>query len=78
VTADQPGTAWPDPQVGYGIVDPYTAVTTVLPEESGGRAPAIPPAKKLHLAPQPVPDTWPLTGVVVLLVMIDMTRLPRR
>jgi membrane-anchored mycosin MYCP len=66
VTADQPGTALPDPQVGYGTVDPYTAVTTVLPEESGGRAPAIPPAKKLHLAPQPVPDTWPLTSAFIV------------
>lgn len=33
VTADHPGTALPDPQVGWGVVNPYQAVTAVLPEE---------------------------------------------
>lgn len=73
-TADQPGTALPDPQVGYGIVDPYTAVTTVLPEESGGAAPKAPPARIPHLSRQ-TPHTWPVTaalivcGVVVIVVV---------
>jgi type VII secretion-associated serine protease mycosin len=66
VTAEQPGTSLPDPEVGYGIVDPYTAVTTVLPAESGGQAPAVPPAPVIHLAPQPPPDTWPLTGAFLV------------
>jgi type VII secretion-associated serine protease mycosin len=34
-TADHPPTALPDPQVGWGVVNPYNAVTMVLPEESG-------------------------------------------
>jgi len=73
-TADQPGTSLPDPQVGYGIVDPYTAVTTVLPEESGGTVPTPSPARIPHVRLQ-TPDTWPVTaalivcGVVVIVVV---------
>ncbi len=66
VTADQPGTTLPDPQVGYGIVDPYTALTTVLPEESGGKAPSVPPAPAIHLPPPVRPDTWPLTAALIV------------
>ncbi|HUD37602.1 MAG TPA: type VII secretion-associated serine protease mycosin [Streptosporangiaceae bacterium] len=66
LTADQPGTALPNPEVGYGIVDPYTALTTVLPQESGGQAPAVPPAPAIHLPPQVPPDTWPLTAALIV------------
>lgn len=65
-TADQPGTALPDPQVGYGIVDPYTAVTTALPEESGGAAPAAPPARVPHLPPLRAPGTWPVIAALIV------------
>jgi type VII secretion-associated serine protease mycosin len=65
-TADQPGTPLPDPQVGYGIVDPYTAITTVLPEESGGQAPEVRPAQAIRLPPQAPQNTWPLTGVLIV------------
>lgn len=70
VTADAPGVTLPNPQLGYGIVDPYTAVTTVLPEESGGQVPAAPPPRPLHLPPQPVPDTWPATAALILIVIV--------
>ena len=66
VTADQPGVALPDPQVGYGTVDPYTAVTTVLPEESGGLPPNVPPARPLHVPPLRPPDTWPVTAALLI------------
>jgi membrane-anchored mycosin MYCP len=33
VTADHPPVALPDPQVGWGVIDPYAAVTALLPEE---------------------------------------------
>jgi len=66
VTADQPGATLPDPQVGYGTVDPYTAVTTVLPEESGGLPPNVPPARPLHLPPPKPPDTWPVTAALLV------------
>ncbi|MDN3357656.1 S8 family serine peptidase [Actinomadura sp. DC4] len=38
-TADHPTGRLPDPQLGYGMVDPVAAVTTALPEESGEAAP---------------------------------------
>ncbi|GAA4545192.1 type VII secretion-associated serine protease mycosin [Amycolatopsis samaneae] len=37
-TADRPGTNVPDPQVGWGVVNPYAAVTAVLPEEFAGKS----------------------------------------
>lgn len=39
-TADHPTGRLPDPSLGYGIVDPVSAVTTVLPEESGETPPS--------------------------------------
>jgi membrane-anchored mycosin MYCP len=35
VTADHPGAALPDPNLGWGVVNPWAAVTMVLTEESG-------------------------------------------
>jgi type VII secretion-associated serine protease mycosin len=35
MTADHPSTALPDPQFGWGVVNPYSAVTDALAEESG-------------------------------------------
>jgi membrane-anchored mycosin MYCP len=66
VTADQPGTPLPDPQVGDGIVDPYTAVTTVLAEEFGDLPPTIPFARPMHLPPPRPPDTWPVTAALLI------------
>jgi len=34
-TADRPGRSLPDPVLGYGVVDPYSAVSAVLPQEAG-------------------------------------------
>lgn len=70
VTADSPGVPLPDPQLGYGMVDPYTAITTVLPEESGGQSPATPAARPLHLAPLPVPDTGPATAALIVAMIV--------
>lgn len=70
VTADQPGVTLPDPQVGYGTVDPYTAVTTVLPEESGGLPPNVPVARPLHLPPLRPPDAWPVTAAILICVVV--------
>jgi subtilisin family serine protease len=47
LTADHSGTALPDPQLGWGVVNPYNAVTAVLAEEhtdatgSSGRQAAV-------------------------------------
>lgn len=35
VTADRPPGPLPDERLGYGVINPYQAVTAVLPEESG-------------------------------------------
>ncbi len=64
VTADQPGVTLPNPQVGYGTVDPYTGVTTVLPEESGGVPPEVPAARPIRLPALKPPDTWPTTAAI--------------
>jgi membrane-anchored mycosin MYCP len=62
-TANPPGDTLPDPEVGYGIVAPYTAVTTVLQEKSGNSAPA---SSAIHLPPLQQPDTWPSTAIVLV------------
>ena len=64
-TADHPPADLPDPQRGYGVVNPHAAVTSVLPAESGERpnAAAAPP---VQLPPRPFVD--PLPQLVALLV----------
>lgn len=53
VTADHPAGSLPDPQYGWGVVDPYQAVTAVLPEE--GNQPVLRPSRQpLPLAAAPV------------------------
>lgn len=37
-TADHPAATMPDPEFGFGTVNPLAAVSAVLPEESGGAA----------------------------------------
>ncbi|NJC72031.1 type VII secretion-associated serine protease mycosin [Planosporangium thailandense] len=56
VTADHPGRAVPDPELGWGVVNPYAAVTSVLPEESG-------PVRSAAAAPVVVPPTPPRAGM---------------
>jgi membrane-anchored mycosin MYCP len=70
LTASPPGTSVPSPQVGYGVVSPFNAVTSVLPQESGGRAPAAPPAPVLRLPAVHRPDTWPLTAAIIILAAV--------
>jgi len=70
LTASPPGTSVPSPQVGYGIVSPYNAVTTVLPQESGGRAPAAPPPPAIRLPAAAAPDTWPLTAAAIICAVV--------
>jgi membrane-anchored mycosin MYCP len=61
-TADPPGDSVPDPEVGFGVVDPYNAVTTVL----GTRVPAVPSPRPVRLPPLARPDTWPTTATVLI------------
>jgi hypothetical protein len=38
----------------------------VLPEESGGLPPNVPPARPLQLPPLRPPDTWPVTAALLI------------
>ncbi len=57
VTADHPGTALPDPQLGYGVVNLYAAVATVLPAE-GGAVPGPAPLPRVTI-PTATPHVVP-------------------
>jgi len=56
-TADHPATTLPDPAMGWGVVNPWAAVTTELPEERGSVVVPGAPAAINPPAP-PVADTW--------------------
>ncbi len=55
-TADRPPGTVPDPQVGWGVVNPYRAVTTVLPEEYGA-GPVRTPLPSVAAIHRDAPDT---------------------
>jgi membrane-anchored mycosin MYCP len=86
VTADHPAASrLPDPQLGWGVVNPYAAVTAVLPEEHGAH-PATAPVRRLSEPASPVVDHTPLVialaaagGAVVLagLIVTGAALLPR-
>ncbi|WP_176930755.1 S8 family serine peptidase [Actinacidiphila guanduensis] len=88
-TAVHPGTRMPDPGAGYGLVDPYAAMTTLLPEEGDGLVPsATPPfsVRKHALTVPPPPRTTSQTAglavgaaglVLVALVAVSAVVLPR-
>ncbi|MGH3424923.1 MAG: type VII secretion-associated serine protease mycosin, partial [Nocardioidaceae bacterium] len=86
-TADHVGGDLPDPKYGWGVVDPYAAVTTILPEENGEptRTPeAAGPLPPVHLPPPPdhtARDTaLQITGVgfaVVVLLLAGLATFRR-
>ncbi|MEV0406056.1 S8 family serine peptidase [Actinoallomurus sp. NPDC050550] len=59
-TADHPSDRLPDRSLGYGIVDPVAAVVTMLPEESGEKAPPRAAVRPIHLVPPPSADERPV------------------
>jgi membrane-anchored mycosin MYCP len=72
-TADHPATRTPDRTMGYGVVNPYSAVATLLPKESGETSRSVAPPP-LRLDTLPVVDRQPdliavlvVTTIVVLL-----------
>lgn len=83
VTADHVGGDLPDPEYGWGVVDPYAAVTTILPSENGEsgesgeptRTPeAAAPLPPVHLPPPPDHTTrdtaLQITGVGFAVVVL--------
>lgn len=72
-TAYRLGGALPDPQFGYGSVDPVAAVTTVLPTPSGA-APTV-RAAKLAMPPARPASSAPSTAVTVALAALAVIAL---
>jgi membrane-anchored mycosin MYCP len=68
-TADHPAGAQPDPQFGWGVVDPYAAVTAVLPGEQR-RPTAPPPVATLSPVTAGGPGAPAGTGVAYLLAAL--------
>jgi len=70
-TADHPGTALPNPELGWGVVNPWAAVTAVLPEESGeGTATAAQaPAAQIATARRPVVDRRPQQSALAFVIV---------
>jgi membrane-anchored mycosin MYCP len=66
-TASHPAVALPDPALGWGMVNPLAAVTTVLPEEAGATAVAVTPpdASAADIVPEDeVGPVLALAGVI--------------
>jgi subtilisin family serine protease len=56
-TADRPTSGFlPDPRIGWGVVNPYRAVTEELPEEQGAGSTAVPQGMKPPSASVAEPD----------------------
>jgi type VII secretion-associated serine protease mycosin len=75
LTADHPGTALPDPGVGWGVVNPYNAVAAVLPDElgAGPRSGALKPMAPVAIVTpssgaRDTAVTFAVGGVATLLV----------
>ncbi|MER6999312.1 type VII secretion-associated serine protease mycosin [Streptomyces sp. NPDC000410] len=78
-TADHPARQLPDPQVGWGVVNPFKAVTEVVPGESGNAAPQRPPSPTTSAAPaapQPAAaSTAPSAGRGTLWLLVGLAGL---
>lgn len=67
-TADRPTTTGRDPHLGWGVIDPYQALTSTRPLTAPGSAP---PVRSERIAPaaapgrRPTPDRWPGVLAVV-------------
>jgi type VII secretion-associated serine protease mycosin len=78
-TADHAATAVPDARWGWGVVNPYAAVTAVLPEENGARPAAVPGARVSPYDPPPADHSTTVAALAlggagaVLAVLVPMT-----
>ncbi|MFL6074866.1 MAG: type VII secretion-associated serine protease mycosin [Mycobacteriales bacterium] len=78
-TADHAATAVPDARWGWGVVNPYAAVTAVLPEESGAGPAASPASSVSPYDPPPADHTTAAAALAlggagaVLAVLVPMT-----
>jgi membrane-anchored mycosin MYCP len=69
-------------ELGYGMVDPVSALTAVLPEEQSPDPAAVGPARLSDLGPSPVDSTLPrtvaLAGSAAALTLLGLTFLITR
>jgi subtilisin family serine protease len=79
LTAGQLGVAVPNPEIGYGVIDPYEAVSQMLPAGTRTRGGSHDSADAGIRLPRPQPvDTWPATaammvcGLVALAVIVGL------
>jgi hypothetical protein len=73
-TAYHPGTTMPDPQLGYGTVDPVNAVSEELPQANPTLAPRQPQNQQLTM-PQPIEshatrDALAVTAASALVILL--------
>ncbi|HIW62640.1 MAG TPA: type VII secretion-associated serine protease mycosin [Candidatus Stackebrandtia excrementipullorum] len=76
VTAEHPAQGW-NPTVGFGMVDPYRAVTTELETSLAPQSRAVPPVLHLRGDEQAGPRktaTWMLVGAVCIVTLIGVGR----
>ncbi|MET0863747.1 MAG: S8 family serine peptidase, partial [Nakamurella sp.] len=75
-TADRPGVAVPDPSLGWGVINPVTALTAPVGDDEQpsvatrqASAPAVAPPVVVNLPPVPADNDWAVTVAVLLLVL---------
>ena len=68
-TARDAGTPGRDPEYGYGIVNPYAALTADVPTRSPS-APATQPSSASPTAPHKAPGNGGRTGLIVLVALV--------
>lgn len=81
VTADHPAKDLPDPEYGWGVVNPYAAVASVLPEELGATkaqpSPVFVPAVAPHRAYTSAQATaLAVAGVALVLTVVGLLSRP--
>ncbi|MCI2417482.1 type VII secretion-associated serine protease mycosin [Saccharopolyspora sp. K220] len=73
-TATSPGATVPDPEMGWGTVNPYLAVASVLPAEGGGASQLAGRVSHADIPPDnPVPLRVTLISVVGAILLICLT-----
>lgn len=65
-TADRPAAEIPDPALGYGVVNPVTALTAPLDRNA---SPAVAGAVTVAPAPEPADNNWAIAVAATLLVL---------
>ena len=69
-SADRPGVAVPDPSLGWGVINPFTALTaqvSQLETASATAGPAPAQAVVINLPAPPADDSWSITVAVLLI-----------